>query len=115
MNSEKPALRAVPEERTLGPSRRSPRAAEPAGAYRPVVTCAIDDEALATLRQLGEERRSCDACGTAIEGEAAGKGLLMWARGDDVRFEEPLLCWGCAAAVGITALHQGETDEEQEG
>jgi hypothetical protein len=44
---------------------------------------------------------------------ASGRGLLVWARGDDIRREEPLLCGNCAMALGMTALHRWETEEDE--
>jgi len=41
----------------------------------------------------------CDVCGAEIEGEPAGKGLLLWSRGEEVRVEEPALCKACAPAI----------------
>ncbi|MBM4364044.1 MAG: hypothetical protein FJ104_15295 [Deltaproteobacteria bacterium] len=41
----------------------------------------------------------CDACGEPIEGSPAGAGLLLWTRGEEVRYEEPPLCERCAPAI----------------
>jgi hypothetical protein len=38
----------------------------------------------------------CDACGRVIEGEPAARGLFLWTRGEEVRYEEPPLCSRCA-------------------
>ncbi len=46
-----------------------------------------------------KERVFCDVCGAEIEGEPAGKGLLLWSRGEEVRTEEPALCRACAPAI----------------
>jgi hypothetical protein len=54
----------------------------------------------------------CDACGTTIEGEPAGRGLLVFPRGDDVLREEPPLCERCALAISMTALMRWEMEEE---
>jgi len=54
----------------------------------------------------------CDACGTEIEGEPAGHGLLVFPRGDDVLREEPPLCERCAHAISMTALARWEMEEE---
>ena len=54
----------------------------------------------------------CDACDTVIEGEPAGRGLLVFPRGDDVLREEPPLCDKCALAIGMTALMRWEMEEE---
>ncbi|MCS6857292.1 MAG: hypothetical protein NZM37_06235 [Sandaracinaceae bacterium] len=56
----------------------------------------------------------CDACGSEIDGEAAGHGLLVFVRGDSVIYEEPPLCERCALAIGVTALHRF-VEEEEEG
>jgi hypothetical protein len=55
----------------------------------------------------------CDACDEFIEGEPAGRGLYMWTRGDEVRFEEPALCGNCATAIGMTALATWSAEEEE--
>ena len=62
----------------------------------------------------------CDACGDAVpddEGDdgfqVRGKGLYMWTRGDQVRFEEPALCPSCGAAIGLSALARWEIEEEE--
>lgn len=67
----------------------------------------------------------CDVCAeTLSEGEAAadadersydvcGRGLLVWSRGDERRYQEPPLCPHCAAAIGVTALHRWEIEEEE--
>ena len=54
-------------------------------------------------------------CGAHFEGEPAGSGLFMWTRGDEVRFEEPPLCEGCAENVTLDALTRWEAEEEEEG
>ena len=84
----------------------------------------------------------CDACGqlvdpslTALAREAAGfdsqavppyaqthgdedsapvgSGLLVFARGDEVRYEEPPLCARCSVAIGVTALVRWAEEEEE--
>ena len=45
--------------------------------------------------------------------EVSGRGLFMWARGDELRFEEPALCPSCASAIGVSALRQWEIEEEE--
>jgi hypothetical protein len=55
----------------------------------------------------------CDACGSAIEGEPAGRGLLVFPRGDRVHYEEPPLCERCALAIGITALWRFAEQEDE--
>lgn len=61
----------------------------------------------------------CDTCRREIaEDEGArvsGRGLLVFARGDEVRYEEPHLCDECAAAVGITQLRIWDLEDDEEG
>jgi hypothetical protein len=54
----------------------------------------------------------CDACGKKVQGEPAGHGLYVWARGDESRYEEPPLCARCANAIGLAALAQWELEED---
>jgi hypothetical protein len=54
----------------------------------------------------------CDACGAQLEGEPAGRGLLLFVRGDHVVREEPPLCERCAHAIGMTALQRWEMEED---
>lgn len=63
-------------------------------------------------RVADEEPLRCDACNAPIEGEPAGRGLLVFPRGDDVLREEPPLCERCALAIGMTALWRWEMEEE---
>jgi hypothetical protein len=56
---------------------------------------------------------SCHACNAPIQGEPAGRGLLLFARGDEVRYEEPPLCGRCAHAICMTALYRWEIEEEE--
>jgi hypothetical protein len=42
-----------------------------------------------------------------------GRGLLVWVRGDERRYEEPELCPRCASAIGITAVHRWEIEEDE--
>lgn len=57
----------------------------------------------------------CDACGRAFEGEPAGSGLYIWARGGEIRYEEPPLCEACAEKVTLGALLAWAREEEEEG
>ena len=80
------------------------------------ISIAIDgvaDAALAAQRVAPSAEERCDVCDELIEGEAPGRGLYMWTRGDEVRFEEPPLCEGCATAIGVTALAQWSLEEEE--
>jgi hypothetical protein len=68
---------------------------------------------------VADETVRCDVCNAVVAEDAddgyavAGRGLYVWARGDDVRYEEPHLCAGCAAAVGVSALARWEIEEEE--
>lgn len=54
----------------------------------------------------------CDACDRRIEGEPGGRGLYVWTRGEEVRYEEPPLCSSCAQAIGLAALAMWELEED---
>lgn len=62
----------------------------------------------------------CDACGEAL-GEAdgaegygvPGRGVYLWARGEETRLESVPLCASCASAIGMTALARWEIEEEE--
>jgi hypothetical protein len=67
-----------------------------------------------------EEQFRCDVCAERLESEdegdgpeVRGRGFLVWTRGDERRFQEPPLCPGCAAAIGMTALQRWEIEEEE--
>lgn len=55
----------------------------------------------------------CDACGASIQGSPAGRGLLLFPRGDKVAYEEPPLCERCAHAIGMAALFRFISEEEE--
>jgi len=82
-----------------------------------VFSMAIDSLADVALkaREIPEDSVEvrCDACSELIEGEPAGRGLYVWTRGDEVRYEEPPLCARCATAIGITALTTWSVEEEE--
>lgn len=54
----------------------------------------------------------CDACGEPVAGDA-GSGLLIFARGDEAKYEEPPLCSHCSVAIGVTALVRWAEEEEE--
>ena len=73
---------------------------------------------------LFEEHESerCDVCKEAlakIEGDdddgygVQGRGVYVWARGEERRYTETPLCAGCAAAIGVSALQRWEIEEEE--
>jgi hypothetical protein len=90
-----------------------------ASAMPEVVTVALSidsvaDAALTAQRMAsGATELRCDACDEPIDGEPSGRGLYMWTRGEEVRFEEPALCPGCATAIGVTALAAWSVEEEE--
>lgn len=65
----------------------------------------------------GDER--CSVCSELLgedddDGPAIrGCGLLVWARGEERRYEEPKLCASCAAAIGVSALQRWEIEEDE--
>ena len=82
------------------------------------------------------ESHRCDVCSASIDREASigdanastlanagdvaddgydvtGRGLLVWSRGGERRYQEPPLCSGCAAAIGVSALQRWEIEEEE--
>lgn len=59
------------------------------------------------------ETTACDGCGSPIDGEPAGRGLYVWTRGDEVRFEEPPLCEACALAICAAVLADDELEDEE--
>jgi hypothetical protein len=74
---------------------------------RHVISVAIDDVALASLRNQSAEPLSCNLCDDPIEGDRApSSGLLMWTRGDEIRFDEPPLCLVCSSIVGVAAFQR---------
>lgn len=80
-----------------------------------------EDFATATHTVLFEQESTprCDVCadplgGAADEGyDVHGRGLLLWTRGDERRYQEPPLCPTCAAAIGLSALQRWEIEEEE--
>jgi hypothetical protein len=60
-------------------------------------------------------RYECDSCGKSFKGEPAGAGLFLWTRGDEVRYEEPPLCAGCASEITVGALVKWDAEDEEEG
>ena len=75
---------------------------------------AVADASLQTYQTTkGSTAVHCDQCGEAIEGEPPGRGLYMWTRGDERRFEEPALCAQCSIAIGVSALAAWNLEEEE--
>lgn len=77
---------------------------------------AIDVEAAASLvanQDAETDEIACHACDAPIDGEPGGRGLFMWARDGELRFEEPALCKRCAIVIGMTALADWAVEEEE--
>jgi hypothetical protein len=61
----------------------------------------------------------CNVCGERLEAEdedgteIRGRGLLVWTRGEERRYEEPQLCPSCASAIGVSALQRWEIEEDE--
>ena len=106
----KEASRSADAEDALPPSGSSLE--QPARVAIPIDVYA--DGALSAQRHAaGALELRCDVCDALIEGEPSGRGLYMWTRGDEVRFEEPALCPSCATAIGVTALAAWNVEEEE--
>jgi hypothetical protein len=56
----------------------------------------------------------CDHCSRSFVGPPAGSGLLIWTRGDEVRYEEPPLCDDCALSLTTAALMVWSSEGEDE-
>jgi hypothetical protein len=55
-----------------------------------------------------------DAAGSTLGAyDVTGRGLLVWSRGEERRYQEPPLCASCASAIGLTALQRWEIEEEE--
>jgi len=61
----------------------------------------------------GAQTPVCHGCDRPLEGEPAGRGLLVFPRGDDFLVEEPPLCARCAHAIGMMALWRFEAEEDE--
>jgi hypothetical protein len=96
----------------------SSEAERASGVVRRPFSIAIDPIAEASLQSRhtgdGAPPLLCDQCGDVIEGEPFGRGLYLWTRGEEMRFEEPALCSECAVEIGVTA-NQAWSIEEDEG
>jgi hypothetical protein len=65
------------------------------------------------MQHFAMDESRCHACGSDLDGEPAGRGLLVFPRGDGVAYEEPPLCEDCALAIGMTALFRFAEEEEE--
>lgn len=67
-----------------------------------------------------DEGSRCGVCSEPLDADEddestaiRGCGLLVWARGEERRYEEPQLCPSCAAAIGVSALQRWEIEEDE--
>jgi hypothetical protein len=65
------------------------------------------------FRPVSEDEQRCHACRAVIDGEPAGRGYILFVRGDRPHVERPPLCADCAHAIGIAALIRAEWEEEE--
>jgi hypothetical protein len=70
------------------------------------------------FEEVAAESELCDVCGEAVEEDedgfaVGGRGLYVWTRGDEVRYEEPALCAHCGTAIGVMALAQWDLEEDE--
>lgn len=88
-------------------------APDPVAHLHPVISVAIDDVALASLRKEREVTLTCSVCDEPIEG-GHSTGLFMWTRGDEVRFDEPPVCPTCSSAIGVAAFYRWYASNDEE-
>jgi hypothetical protein len=100
---------AIADERDQVPARRGgPETATCVSASHTILfesegeRCSVCDEPIAS-----DDADDEDAM------DIGGRGLLVWARGDERRYEEPRLCPSCASAIGVTALQRWEIEEDE--
>lgn len=73
----------------------------------------------AHLFELDDDDDRCGVCSDPLEADeeegarVRGCGLLLWARGEERRYEEPQLCPSCASAIGVSALQRWEIEEDE--
>ena len=71
--------------------------------------CDVCADALGPSPDGAHEASSNDESGFDVR----GRGLLVWSRGEERRYQEPPLCASCAAAIGVTVLQRWEIEEEE--
>jgi hypothetical protein len=57
----------------------------------------------------------CDLCDKTCEGQPSGKGLLLWWRGTEMRYDEPPLCEECSSRITLGAMSKWALEDEEEG
>lgn len=99
-----------------GPKARKPVKKTPARHARVPIAIPIDtvaDAAIAARALAEPEVERCSVCAARVIGESH-RGLFVWSRGDERRFEEPILCEPCATVLGISALATWRRIEEED-
>lgn len=113
-------MRDLPSNPTSAPAESPSKAADPASAKE--AQPATEPLSVGSHEALFVEVPSslCDACGESIaESDGAdgygipGRGIYLWARGEETRLESVPLCASCASAIGMTALARWEIEEEE--
>jgi hypothetical protein len=101
---------------SVPPRANDLRSNESGGGTEPtIVTCSSASHDV--LFTPCDER--CSVCDDELgaddeEGtEIRGRGLFVWTRGEERRYEEPHLCPRCAAAIGMSALQRWEIEEDE--
>ena len=62
------------------------------------------------------EQALCDACNTPLDladVEEQGKGVFLWVRGDQRRYDEVPLCSNCGTAIGMAVLARYAMEEDE--
>jgi len=67
-----------------------------------------------TSEQSSTARFVCDYCGQCCTGRPGGSGLLLWTRGNEVRYDEPPLCQECANRITVGALLRWSWEQDGE-
>ena len=68
-----------------------------------------------------EEERRCDVCGEIAEEDdddacvSSGRGLYIWTRGEETRYEEPPICARCGQALGLAQVRRWAIEDDEEG
>lgn len=100
--------RKLPGAGTISPERRL-RYDDPVASVRPPVSASAHPPAL-------EEPLCCDGCNAPLthdDIEERGKGVFLWVRGEERRYDEVPLCPNCGTAIGMAVLARFAQEEEE--
>jgi hypothetical protein len=65
------------------------------------------------------EKERCDVCGEIVDPDdddsLASRGLYIWTRGEETRYEEPALCEQCGQALGLAQVRRWQIEDDEEG